>query len=138
VAAKILVVDDTKNIREIVAYMLRGRGYDVIESGDGQDAWEKATTLAPDLIVLDAMLPRKTGFEICMQLKRDERWKRIPIVMLTAVTRDAGKSDAHWREKSGADDFMSKPFKAPDLVGRIEKLLAGRPPATSPEAPPTT
>ena len=120
---KILVVDDTRSIREIVAYLLRSRGCDVIESGDGLDAWEKATTQSPDLIVLDAMIPKKTGFEICEQLKKDDRWRKIPILMLTAITRDSGKTDEYWREKSQADDFMSKPFKATELVERILKLL---------------
>lgn len=128
---KILVVDDTKSIREIVSYLLRSRGYEVIEAADGQDAWEKATTEGPDLIVLDAMIPKKTGFEICEELKNDERWKNIPILMLTAITRDSGKTDEYWREKSKADDFVSKPFKAPDLVQRVLRLLgpADPPPA---------
>ena len=64
---KILVVDDTRSIREIVAYLLRGKGFEVVESADGLDAWEKAVTQEFDLLVLDAMLPRKTGFEICEQ-----------------------------------------------------------------------
>ncbi|HLF94327.1 MAG TPA: response regulator [Planctomycetota bacterium] len=132
---KILVVDDTKSIREIVAYLLRSRGCDVIESGDGLDAWEKATTQSPDLIVLDAMIPKKTGFEICEQLKKDDRWKKIPILMLTAITRDSGKTDEYWREKSHADDFMSKPFKAAELVERVLRLL-GPDEASAPGAGP--
>jgi CheY-like chemotaxis protein len=123
VPKKILVVDDTKSIRDILSYLLRSRGFDVIESADGLDAWEKATTQSPDLILLDAMIPRKTGFEICEQLKKDERWKKIPVLMLTALTRDSGKSDDYWREKSQANDFVSKPFKATDLVERVLKLL---------------
>jgi DNA-binding response OmpR family regulator len=129
-AHKILVVDDTKSIREIVAFMLRGKGYEVIEAADGEDARRKATSEAPDLLVLDAMLPKVTGFSLCAELKADERYRSIPILMLTAITRDTGKSDDYWREKSQADDFMSKPFKAQDLVSRVEKLLtARRPPA---------
>jgi len=130
VPKRILVVDDTKSIREIVSYLLRSRGFEVIEAADGLDAWEKATTEQPDLIVLDAMIPRKTGFEICEQLKKDERWKKIPVLMLTALTRDSGKSDEYWREKSQADDFVSKPFRAQDLVERILRLLGeDNPPA---------
>ena len=128
VAHKILVVDDTKSIREIVAFMLRGKGYEVIEAADGEDARRKATSEAPDLLVLDAMLPKVTGFSLCAELKADERYRSIPILMLTAITRDTGKSDDYWREKSQADDFMSKPFKAQDLVSRVEKLLADRKP----------
>jgi two-component system alkaline phosphatase synthesis response regulator PhoP len=129
VAKRILIVEDTKSIREIVAFMLRSKGYETLESGDGQDAEAKVRAEPPDLIVLDAMLPRKTGFDVCQSLKADDKLKRIPILMLTAITRDTGKSDEYWKEKSQADDFMSKPFKATELVERIERLLN----AASPE-----
>lgn len=125
---KILVVDDTKSIRDIVAYLLRTQGFEVAEAADGLDAQKKVEADPPDLLVLDAMLPKKTGFELCAELKKDERTRKIPILMLTALTRDTGKTDEYWREKSQADDFMSKPFKATELVERIVKLL-GRPPA---------
>ena len=125
VAKKILVVEDTKSIREIVAFMLRSKGYEIEESGDGQDAEAKVRKAPPDLIVLDAMLPKKTGFDVCQSLKTDQALKSIPILMLTAITRDTGKSDEYWKEKSQADDFMSKPFKATELVERIERLLHG-------------
>ena len=123
VAKKILIVEDTKSIREIVAFMLRSKGYETLESGDGQDAEARVRADPPDLIVLDAMLPKKTGFDVCQSLKADEKLKKIPILMLTAITRDTGKSDEYWKEKSQADDFMSKPFKATELVERIERLL---------------
>jgi len=124
VAKRILIVEDTKSIRDIVAFMLRSKGYETTESGDGQDAEQKIRSQPPDLIVLDAMLPKKTGFDVCQSLKADDALKGIPILMLTAITRDTGKSDEYWRQKSQADDFMSKPFKATELVERIEKLLA--------------
>jgi DNA-binding response OmpR family regulator len=137
-AKRVLIVEDTKNIREIVAYMLKNRGYDVVESGDGQDGWTKATTVSPDCIVLDAMLPHKSGFEICADLKADPKTQKIPIIMLTAITRDTGKSDEYWKQKSKADDFMTKPFKAADLVVRIEKLLGIEPGAGEQAPPPKT
>lgn len=127
VAKKILIVEDTKSIREIVAFMLRSKGYETSESGDGQDAEARVRAEPPDLIVLDAMLPKKTGFDVCQSLKADEKLKKIPILMLTAITRDTGKSDEYWKEKSQADDFMSKPFKATELVERIERLLKSVP-----------
>ena len=117
------MVDDTKSIREIVAFMLRSRGYEVVEAGDGEEAQGKVRTEKPDLLILDAMLPKKTGFALCAELKADAETRPIPILMLTAVTRDTGKSDEYWKEKSQADDFMSKPFKAQDLVARVELLL---------------
>src|SRR6185436_11857496 len=126
VAKKILIVEDTKSIREIVAFMLRSKGYETSESGDGQDAEARVRAEPPDLIVLDAMLPKKTGFDVCQSLKADENLKKIPILMLTAITRDTGKSDEYWKEKSQADDFMSKPFKATELVERIERLLKSK------------
>ena len=122
-AKRILIVEDTKNIREIVAYMLRNRGHEVLEAADGDDGYKKAMGEQLDLIVLDAMLPGKTGFEICADLKNSDERKNIPVIMLTAITQDSGKDDKYWKEKSRADDFMSKPFKAQVLVGRIEKLL---------------
>jgi DNA-binding response OmpR family regulator len=126
---RVLIVEDTKNIREIVAYMLRNRGYEVLEAADGRDGWQKATTENVDCIVLDAMLPHKTGFEICSDLKANTKFQHIPVIMLTAITRDTGRSDEYWKEKSKADDFMSKPFKAAELVVRIEKLLGVEPKA---------
>lgn len=132
-AKKVLIVEDTKNIREIVAYMLRNRGYEVVEAADGRDGWQKAQTAGPDCIVLDAMLPHKTGFEICSDLKANPKMQHIPVIMLTAITRDTGKSDDYWKEKSKADDFMSKPFKAAELVVRIEKLLGVEPKTDSPK-----
>ena len=69
VAKRILIVEDTKSIREIVAFMLRSKGYETVESGDGQDAEQKVRSQPPDLIVLDAMLPKKTGFDVCQSLK---------------------------------------------------------------------
>lgn len=123
VPKSILVVDDTRSIREIVAFMLRGRGYEVEEAADGEEARSKIKSFKPDLIVLDAMLPKVTGFDLCAELKADKATQGLPILMLTAITKDTGKSDEYWREKSQADEFMSKPFKATELVARIEKLV---------------
>lgn len=120
---RILVVEDTDRIREIIALMLRNRGHEVLEAADGDDGWKKATTEPIDLIVLDAMMPGRTGFDICADLKNDAKLKTIPVIMLTAITQDSGKDDTYWREKSRADDFMSKPFKVPELIARVEKLL---------------
>jgi two-component system, chemotaxis family, response regulator PixH len=119
----VLVVEDTKNLREIIAFTLRARGWGVIESDNGDDALEKATTLDPDVILLDVMIPGKTGFEICALLKGDDRYRHIPILILSAITQGSGKSDGHWKQLSNADAFISKPFRAYQLVQSVEDLL---------------
>ncbi len=120
---KILVAEDNSSIRNILAFLLKQRGYEVTESGDGDDALEMALSNHPDLILLDIMMPGKTGLEICSILKGNDATKGIRIVILTAATKDSGKDDAHWKRLSNADDFISKPFQGTDLVHRIERLL---------------
>lgn len=119
----ILIAEDTAAIRTIIAFLLRARGYDVVESPDGIDALEKARALHPDLVILDVIMPGKQGFEVCTELKSNLETRSIPILILTSITRDSGKSDDHWRRLSNADEFISKPFKAHDLLARIERLL---------------
>ena len=122
---RILIAEDNKAIRNILAFMLRHRGYEVTESADGEDALEQALSRRPDLVVLDVMLPGKSGFEICSILKGNEHTRGIRLLILTAATKDSGQDDAHWRRITNTDDFVSKPFKAPDLIRRIETLLDG-------------
>ncbi|HVR86795.1 MAG TPA: response regulator [Planctomycetota bacterium] len=123
----ILLVEDSKNLREIIAMTLRGRGWGVIESEDGEDALEKVRTQEPDLILLDVILPGISGFEVCSLLKSDDRYRQIPIVMLSGITRDSGKSDDHWKRLSNADAFISKPFRAHQLMSRLDELLGKLP-----------
>jgi CheY-like chemotaxis protein len=122
----VLVAEDTVAIRSILSYLLRSRGFEVVECGDGQEALDKALTLRPDLILLDVLMPRKQGFEVCSYLKANEETRRIPVLILTSITRDSGKDDNHWRRLSNADDFISKPFKAHDLLARIDRLLEAK------------
>jgi CheY-like chemotaxis protein len=118
VPIKILVVEDTANIRRIIAGTLRSRGYEVIESGDGLDASERIARGGLDLVVLDARLPRRTGIEVCSGLKGDPRTSGLPVLLLTASGEGEGL-----RDRAGADGFLAKPFKRADLVSRIEGLL---------------
>ena len=120
---RILVVDDTKNIRDIVGFTLKNRGYEVQTAVDGDEGYRLATTAEPDLIVLDVMMPGKSGFEICSDLKKNIKFKHIPIILLTAVAQGSGISDEQWKHRSGADDFVSKPFQTRELIARIEALL---------------
>ena len=121
---RILVVEDDTNIRNIIKFLLANKGYEVLESGDGKQAFDMARTQAPDLILLDVMLPGMTGIDICAQLKNNPKYDWIPIMMLTATTQGSMKSDEFWKTKSRADDFITKPFKSADLLARVEKIIA--------------
>ncbi len=123
VSKRILIVEDSKNIRDILGFMLKNRDYEIIQAEEGNEGYLKATTEKPDLIILDAMLPNKTGFEICADLKSSPDHKSIPVVMLTAITQGSDKPDEYWRQMSKADEFISKPFKARELIDCIEGLL---------------
>jgi chemotaxis family two-component system response regulator PixH len=122
----ILIAEDTAAIRTIITFLLRSRGFDVVESVNGTDALEKALALRPDLIVLDVMMPGLSGFEVCSYLKANLATHEIPILILTSVTSGTGKSDEHWKSISNADEFVSKPFKSHDLLFRIDRLLEQR------------
>lgn len=125
--ARVLVAEDSAAIRAVLAFMLRSRGYEVVEALNGQDALEKAAAQPPDLVLLDIVMPVLNGFETCARLRSAPETRDIPILILTGVARDAGKDDTHWRRVSGADEFLFKPFKAHDLLERVERLLAKAP-----------
>ncbi len=126
-APTVLLAEDSAAIRSILAFLLRGRGYTVVECVDGPGALERARTDRPDAVVLDVMMPGPTGFDVCRTLKADPATRAIPILILTAVTQGTGKSDDHWRALSGADDFVTKPFKAADILQRLARLIAPHP-----------
>jgi two-component system alkaline phosphatase synthesis response regulator PhoP len=117
---RILVVDDEKNIRELVRYNLESRGYVVSEAKNGQEAIEKAKTQLPSLIVLDLMLPEIDGLEVCRILKGNSSTKKIPIIMLTALGSEVDKIVGL---ELGADDYITKPFSPRELVARVRAVL---------------
>lgn len=114
---KILVVDDDREIRNSLRRSLGFNGYDVSVAEDGVQAIEQVRSVAPDLIVLDVMMPNKDGFEVCREL-RSEGWQN-PILMLTA--RD-GVSDRVSGLDAGADDYLPKPFALEELLARVRSL----------------
>lgn len=133
--ARILLAEDTTAIRAVVAFMLRARGYEVVEAVNGQEALDHAFAQPPDLVILDVLMPVMNGFEACARLKSAPETRHVPIVLLTAVARDSGKDDVHWKKVSGADEFVFKPFKANDLLTRVERLLARAPQEGAPSVP---
>jgi twitching motility two-component system response regulator PilH len=121
VGTKILVVEDSPTYLRQIAYLLQEKGFDIITAVDGEDALEKTLRENPDLIVLDVILPKKNGFQVCRQLKTSPDTQDIKILMLTSKSQD---SDRFWGLKQGADDYMTKPFDDNELVANVTKLLA--------------
>jgi len=119
---KILVVEDEVDVLDVVKTRLEAHGYDVLEAFDGKAGLDVARTKKPDLIILDLMLPKMDGYEVCRMLKKDEAYKDIPIVMLTAKTQD---KDVRMAATSGADAYITKPFEAYILLDTVDKLLQG-------------
>ncbi|MEW6619034.1 MAG: response regulator [bacterium] len=117
---KVLVIDDEPFLVKALKIRLEMSGYEVITAYDGLDGLNKAIEERPDLILLDVMLPKKNGYQICQRLKSDEQYKHIPIVMLTAKGQ---KSDKEWGERTGADVYITKPFDDKELLAKIKELL---------------
>ncbi len=119
---KILVVDDSPTDLRLVTEALKGGGYRISTAVDGEEALVKAAAEQPDLIVLDIILPKKNGFQVCRQLKTAPGTKEIKIILLSSKSQD---SDRFWGLKQGADDYMAKPFEDEELRTQISKLLVG-------------
>ncbi len=116
----ILIVDDEPDALELVAYNLKQAGYNVVAAKDGAEALEKVRSTAPDLIVLDVMLPEMDGFALCRVFKGAPVTAGIPIIMLTAK---AAEIDRVLGLELGADDYVTKPFSPRELLLRVKKLL---------------
>ena len=131
--AKILIVEDDPNLLATLKYNLLKEGYGVVTAADGAQALELARREKPELIVLDIMLPKLSGFEVCRILRKE---MTVPILMLTAKTEEVDKVVGL---EIGADDYMTKPFSMRELLARIRAMLrradmAKLPPAVKPES----
>jgi DNA-binding response OmpR family regulator len=113
----VLVADDERHIVQLVKLYLSNEGFRVETAADGQEALEKARRLRPDLIVLDLMMPRVDGWEVCRRLRKESN---VPVIMLTARTDDVDKIVGL---ELGADDYIVKPFSAREVVARIRAVL---------------
>ncbi|MBO8128338.1 MAG: response regulator transcription factor [Peptococcaceae bacterium] len=114
---KILIVDDEEAIRELVGMYLQKEGFTVINAADGEEALAKTRETGPDLIILDIMLPKKDGWDVCREIRRTHT---TPIIMLTA--KDA-EYDRILGLELGADDYLVKPFSPRELVARVKAVL---------------
>lgn len=117
---KILVVDDEANIRELLEYNLQEAGYMVATAVTGEQALEMCAQEAPDLVLLDIMLPGMDGLTVCRELRQRPDTAAIPIIMLTARREE---SDKVWGLETGADDYITKPFGVRELIARVMAML---------------
>lgn len=117
---RILVAEDEANLREVLCLQLKHANYDVIESADGQQALELAIRNLPDLILLDVMMPKLTGFEVCEKLRASFSTRHIPIIILTAKAELADKMTGL---EGGANDYVTKPWAKKELLQRIKNAL---------------
>ena len=125
---KILVVEDDPDQLELVRFTLEKAGFAIGTAANGSDALVKIRSIAPDLIVLDLMLPGLNGFDICETLRKNPATASVPIVILTGLCSQFGRLAGL---ESGANEFLTKPFNAEELVSKVDKLLQGRMPSPS-------
>jgi DNA-binding response OmpR family regulator len=121
---RILIADDEPNIVISLEYLMKREGFDIVVAVDGEAALKAMKEQAPDLVLLDIMLPKKDGFEVCQQIRANPDWQTVKIVMLTAKGRDTEMAKGL---ALGADAYMTKPFSTKDLVLQVKQLLGGNP-----------
>lgn len=117
---KILIVDDEPNIVISLEFLMKKEGFEVAVAGDGEEALAKVASFNPDLMLLDVMMPKKSGFEVCEVLRADPAKAGLLIVMLTAKGRDTEVAKGL---AIGADAYVTKPFSTKDLVSRVKSML---------------
>jgi DNA-binding response OmpR family regulator len=117
---RVLVVDDEKDLVELISFNLTRNGYDVLAAGNGNEALEVATTQIPDIIILDLMLPGISGLDVARRLKAEPRTNAIPVIMLTAKGEE---TDVVVGLTLGADDYVTKPFSMKILLARLNTVL---------------
>lgn len=117
---KVLVVDDSWTELAMIATPLRNHGFDVVTAVDGEEAFEKVFRERPQCIVLDVVLPKQNGFQLCRKLKSLDASKHIPIILLTSKHTPLDRS---WGLRQGADLFMTKPFNDDELVDNVRRLV---------------
>ncbi len=119
--AKILIAEDEPDIRELVLFMLRFAGYEVIAASNGEEAVQTATREIPDLILLDVRMPRMTGYDACRLMKANPALRDVPIVFLSAKGQEA---EIQSGLDAGAEEYLLKPFSPAELTNRVRGILS--------------
>ena len=118
----ILVVEDSVAQRAMISDLLKGSGLKVTVASDGVEAIEHIQQFSPDLVVLDIVMPRMNGYEVCRRLKSNPKTQNVPVVMCSSKGEEF---DRYWGIKQGADAYIAKPFQPPELIGTVKQLLRG-------------
>ncbi|MBE9032661.1 response regulator [filamentous cyanobacterium LEGE 11480] len=118
----VLVVEDSVTQREMITDLLKGSGLTVTVATDGMEALAHIEGDQPDLVVLDIVMPRMNGYEVCRRLKSDPKTQSVPVVMCSSKGEEF---DRYWGMKQGADAYIAKPFQPTELVGTVKQLLRG-------------
>ncbi|MEA5503364.1 response regulator [Halotia wernerae UHCC 0503] len=118
----VLIVEDSIAQREMITDLLKATGLTVTHASDGVEALEAIQTTPPDLVVLDIVMPRMNGYEVCRRLKSDPKTQNVPVVMCSSKGEEF---DRYWGMKQGADAYIAKPFQPTELVGTVKQLLRG-------------
>ncbi len=117
---RILIVDDEPNIVVSLEFLMKREGFEVAVATDGEAALKSVEEKQPDLVLLDIMLPKKNGFEVCQTIRANPDWQGVKIVMLTAKGRDTEVAKG---TALGADAYMTKPFSTKDLITQVRQIL---------------
>jgi len=120
--SKVLIVEDSLTQRQMISDLLKQCGMTVAVARDGLEALERIQKYDPDLIVLDIVMPKMNGYEVCRRLKADPKTKNVPVVMCSSKGEEF---DRYWGMKQGADAYIAKPFQSTELIGTIKQLLKG-------------
>jgi DNA-binding response OmpR family regulator len=118
----VLIADDEENIVISLEYLLQRDGYEVQVARDGQEALDAIARHAPDLVLLDVMLPRVSGFDVCQKIRENPAWQGVRVIMLTAKGRDVEMNKGY---ALGADAYITKPFSTKELLAQIRSQLQG-------------
>jgi DNA-binding response OmpR family regulator len=122
VPSRILIVDDEPSIVISLEYLMKREGFEVSVAADGEAALAAVAARPPDLVILDVMMPKLNGFEVCQRLRAEPAWRGVRILMLTAKGRE---SELQKGLALGADAYVTKPFSTRDLVAEVRRLLGG-------------
>ena len=124
-AARILIIEDDQDFLDVVTYLLKSAGHTILSATNGQEGLEKAHQEKPDLILTDLMLPRLNGYEVCTMLKQDVRYRKIPIIMLSATK--VQEKDEQLAKECGADAFLLKTLGPKHLAAKVQEMLSPSP-----------